>query len=460
MSWSPIINLIGPTGPQGTIIKNGKYTVGDPTTITFDTPFADSNYIVILTPFTSPTGPSGIPVAYIIAENSGTASFELNTSGVDGVYWVATPYIPGPSGPTGPTQDFDSGGGLGVASDHNGNWVAVGFNLGFNYNYTGPSILHSSDGLNWTGTTGINFNSGQGFGVASDRSGTWVAVGFNTDAQGLQAGPSIIRSTDGVTWTETTGANFDVGGAVGGVATDGNGTWIAVGNYYDNVTNEYVGPSIIRSTDSIHWTGTTGANFDSGGGIGVATDGNGHWVAAGLSFTPEVTNTGPTILYSADNGLSWTGTTGANFDSEICHGVATDGSGHWVAVGENRNNDTSVATGPSILYSEDGIHWTGTTGANFDSGGGLEVATDGNGKWVAVGYSLINESTYTGPTILYSEDGIHWTGTTGANFNTGLCAGVTHDGNGHWVAVGTTFTPEVTSTGPSIINSNDGITWF
>lgn len=94
MSWAPVVNLIGPTGPQGTIVKRGKYTVGESTTITFDTPFVDSNYIVILSPFVSPTGPSGSPIAYVIEQNSGTASFQLNTSGVDGVFWIATPYTP------------------------------------------------------------------------------------------------------------------------------------------------------------------------------------------------------------------------------------------------------------------------------------------------------------------------------------------------------------------------------
>jgi hypothetical protein len=70
-------------GPQ---MKTGKYTVGDSTTITFDTPFLDANYIVLLTPYVS-SEPSGVPMAWV--SNVTSESFVLNSSGADGVYWTA-----------------------------------------------------------------------------------------------------------------------------------------------------------------------------------------------------------------------------------------------------------------------------------------------------------------------------------------------------------------------------------
>ncbi len=91
MSWTPVISLIGPTGPAGPPIQTGKYTVGDSTTITFDTAFPDTNYIVLLTPFVNST-PSGTPMAWVT--NLTPTTFVLNSSGLDAVFWAATSYIP------------------------------------------------------------------------------------------------------------------------------------------------------------------------------------------------------------------------------------------------------------------------------------------------------------------------------------------------------------------------------
>jgi hypothetical protein len=87
MNWTSVISLIGPTGPSGPQIKTGKYTVGESTTITFDSAFLDTNYIVLLTPYVS-SEPSGVPMAWVSGVTN--ASFVLNLSGADGVYWLAT----------------------------------------------------------------------------------------------------------------------------------------------------------------------------------------------------------------------------------------------------------------------------------------------------------------------------------------------------------------------------------
>lgn len=86
MSWNHVASLIGPTGPMGPPMQTGKYTVGDPTTITFDTPFLNTNYTLLLSPFVNSV-PSGTPMIW--ATNLTTTTFDLNSSGVDGVYWTA-----------------------------------------------------------------------------------------------------------------------------------------------------------------------------------------------------------------------------------------------------------------------------------------------------------------------------------------------------------------------------------
>lgn len=86
MNWDPLVNLIGPTGPSGPPMKTGKYVGSGPTTITFGGEFLDTNYIVLLTPYVNST-PSGIPMAWVT--NLTTTTFDLNSSGVDGVYWTA-----------------------------------------------------------------------------------------------------------------------------------------------------------------------------------------------------------------------------------------------------------------------------------------------------------------------------------------------------------------------------------
>ena len=107
------------------------------------------------------------------------------------MYCVSLPTT-GPVGPTGPPVSRLY---IAVGSGNNG------------------SILYSSDGITWAGTTGLNFDTGSGGGVAAGPMG-YVAVGINYDAGG-STGPSILYSSDGITWAGTTGLNFDTGAGNG-----------------------------------------------------------------------------------------------------------------------------------------------------------------------------------------------------------------------------------------------------
>jgi len=94
-----------------------------------------------------------------------------------------------------------------------------------------------------------------------------------------------------------------------------------------------------------------------------------------------------------------------------------------------------VAVGADAAYSDDGITWTVAAGA-FESGGSgygmVDLATDGAGNWIAVGYAG------AGPLVSKSSDN----GTTWSDATTliagGMSAvyGVATDGAGRWVVAG------------------------
>ena len=372
-------------------------------------------------------------------------------------------------------------------------WVAVG--SGTN------NIAYSSDGIIWTGITGTNIFSTQGWGVAWNGI-RWVAVGegVNTIAYSsdginwIGIGASIISSRaffvgwngirwvaggvgtntlatsdDGITWVGRGSSIFTSAGR--GIAWSGI-RWVAVGQG---------GNTIATSDDGITWVGR-GSSIFTGIGRGVAWNGI-RWVAVGSG-----TNN---IAYSTD-GITWTGLSSSVFTGSFATGSSVTWNGiRWIATGESTNNSiayssdgiawtglgvsifslarggTSVAfnnarpntiTYPtnlivagsqntnSILYSRDGLTWTGITGTNIFSLSGYGV--EWNGKiWVAGGQGTNN-------TLAYSYDGINWTG-LGTTIFTQNCNGIVW-GNNKWTAVGY----GTGGSDNSIAYSYDGINWI
>jgi hypothetical protein len=82
MSWLPVLNL-------GNSIKSGKTPCLNegPTTVTF-TPFADTNYVVMLTPYV--TDSSNGPAQAWVSGSLTPGSFTFTTTGAAGVYWMVT----------------------------------------------------------------------------------------------------------------------------------------------------------------------------------------------------------------------------------------------------------------------------------------------------------------------------------------------------------------------------------
>lgn len=275
-----------------------------------------------------------------------------------------------------------------------GQVVAVGELLG-----SAQAWSSSTNGVTFPPPTALPGSAG--YGVAFDGSGLWVAVG-----------DTISTSADGSSWTAApTPFGFDGRS----VATDGQGRWVTVGISPD--------PVYVSSSPTTGWvlpaTPPT-QSFLSG----VATDGTGHWVTVGAS----------SAFLSTDDGATWTqlDTNLTNFWNAAS--VATDGAGTWVAVGP--------------LGS-----WQWTTGAAAwvdvvtpISGSASAVATDGAGLWVAVGASgsagLAWRSTDLGQT---------WTAASQPPVD--AVTGVAASGAGQWVAVGSGFGSTGSWTSP------DGDVW-
>jgi Neuraminidase (sialidase) len=278
------------------------------------------------------------------------------------------------------TTDSDEDYSPQVATDGNGNWVAIWYSehdLGGTLGTDGDILVSrsSDNGATWTSAAPLHshFENDSGSDVhfaltPTQTAGSWLVVWrSNDDLDDL--GPSIgtdndvlaSRSTDnGATWSAPEPVNNDAGSDTGGdgwginMATDGAGTVVVTWSSGKNVGGTIgTDQDIIftRSTDNgANWSDlaelNTNADSDSGADqvyAPVATDGAGNWVAAWTS-TEDLESTGDDdfdifVARSSDGGASWTSPEYLHADfktdgrSEQFFGsLTTDGAGTWVVV--------------------------------------------------------------------------------------------------------------------------------
>ena len=271
----------------------------------------------------------------------------------------------------------------------------------FKNNWT-STIRKSIDGINWTTTTGGFANSVSSkycFGFAWNNSNRWVAVG-DAPTSGTASVECIKYSTDGNTWTNSTGDSLKI---ARGVAY-GNNMWVSVGNYSSGLSKN----TIVYSTNGTSWTYVTSGGFSTGIGYGgcAVTWGGNKWVAVGTGDTAI-----SSIQYSYD-GRNWinagrfTTTIGGEYGTG--YGVAWNGK-LFIAVGTDEFNPLNT-----IQHSYDGISWRSSISGAFPSSlrgtslnrqGGRSVCWDGK-KWIAVGYGNGTALGYS--TIQHSYDGSNW----------------------------------------------------
>ncbi len=326
-----------------------------------------------------------------------------------------------------------------------GRWIAVG-------NATNK-VITSTDGITWTTlpeAANINFGVNIVF-----SGGLWLLL-----AGGIGNPNSVQFSTDGLTWSRSVSASLNFNNQANDAAWNGN-RWVMVGN-----GTSYV----MYSDDGIAWTASSSAHsiISAAGGTptSVATNGPTWVISYGKNTIPAAG-----IIYSTDNGVTWTDATSVNslifrIFSVIWNGTYFIGVGQtgafsysvvrstdgitWVGAGVVPNgspNDVAcrvpfpILNGQTLLTSVDrGLSWRTTDfGAIFTQG--RAVAWNGY-LWVAVG----DANTHA---IAYSLDGITWTGVTGTSLATSFRV-VAWDG-GSWFVYGTGAN--------TIATSADGINW-
>ena len=262
------------------------------------------------------------------------------------------------------------------------------------------TIAYSYDGINWIGIGATIFTTSGNNVYYSTTNSLWIATGTGTN--------TLATSVDGINWT---GRGTTVFTTAGGKITYYNNLLIGVGEGTNNIAS---------STNGISWD--TNARITTGRTVTYI---NNQWVVAGDGTGKFATST---------NGMIWRVLTPI-----ISNGV---GSIYSIAYG----NEKWVAVGGKMMYSTDGINWTGSASNTGMSGYKVVYGQDGsgNGLWVAAGSG--------GNSIATSTDGITWIGRATIF---GSAYGVAY-GNGLWVAVG----QGTNTTGAnSIATSTNGITW-
>ena len=250
-------------------------------------------------------------------------------------------------------------------------------------------IFSSADGLTWTGVTTpvttqlirVSFGAGR-----------YVAVGVS----GV-----ILTSTDGATWAAATSGitsalvavdflnnQFVAGGNSGRILTSPDGlTWTARTTSYTGSIRRFAfgaglyvaacqfGRQILTSPDGVAWTAQVAGPVQGTNLSGVASNGTGTVIAVGDSGT---------ILRSTNSGISWNSVTSGTGQNLL---RVAFGGGAFVTVG----------AGGVILSSSDGGTWTARTSG---TGAVLRSVRHTGSAFLAVG---------DGGTSLLSADGIAWT---------------------------------------------------
>jgi len=324
----------------------------------------------------------------------------------------------GPTGPPGPIGYTGPTGNTGPIGSLNPNIVAVGNDSTYN-------LIVSDYGITWSGSrvvTQPTFNIGNS---VAWNGAYWLALGEEYN------GNCMFRSDDGLHWTNTGAAIFNIANSAVWAYDVGNSqySWFVVGT-----TTGLTSYVLATSTDGTNWTRYP---------LGTLTSANSiAWDASynTIIVVGDSTDGNPIMHY--DHGI-WTGycvyNSGIAYDSFNGKGVVYNGK-MWIVVGEDTNH-----TNHTIFVSGDGDTWDSmnVTGQFSGTEYGLSIAYN-QSVWIATG---------SAGTILYSQDGFTWTssmiiGTYAINYPYGK-GGLTWTGE-YWLAHGN----------PMNISYDNGQTWF
>ncbi len=378
---------------------------------------------------------------------------------------------------TNATTDAGDDESVQLATDGNGNWVAVwesDENLGGVIG-TDLDILvsRSSDhGATWSAPAALNTNAAvdsdddEAPHVATDGLGTWIAMWDGENPYDIR----YSRSTDnGATWSAPTTLASVGNDYWPKLAADGNGNWLAVWS----CNNPDLDIFFSRSTDGgLNWSVPAALNSNAATDTGadwhpcLVTNGNGNWIVSWYSDDDLGIELGTDydILYSrsADHGATWSAVNALNTNASLDEGsdsdvtLATDGNGTWIAAWNSTDPlNFTIGTDTDILWSrstDNGSTWTApaplnATAATDNAAVDREpcLRTDGNGTWMAIWESSnsLGSTIGTDRDILYAtsvDAGTTWSNPAAASPNAATDSGndespcMATDGNGVWIA--------------------------
>lgn len=226
--------------------------------------------------------------------------------------------------------------------------------------------------------------------LVSIGTGRWMVMWNYADFL-VSEGLLVARSNNnGASWGQPAtllsyGAGDTVRHGIQRLDSDGNGTWIAVGDVTDwDLTGSFPLPKsdsdifIIRSEDNGKtWTAPFVVNSNASNpalndGIGSLTnDKLGNWMLTWTTGNTQISDpdTDLSACFSTDNGLTWTSKVTINTNSredggdDAFTGVKTDGLGNWVVAWSSNNilpdntdnEDTDIHAATSTLTSGDNL---------------------------------------------------------------------------------------------------------
>ncbi len=329
-----------------------------------------------------------------------------------------------------------------AAVDDSGNVIVVGeeFVVGQNANAWARKYTPEGEVLWSWSWNGASNGDDIIHGVAIDPAGDLVLVG-ETFVGGSGADMLFMKMTPDSkpVWQSTYNGPGNLGDRAFGVAVDGVGNIAVTGEEYKLIGLHNVWTRLMDKDGKTKWTDVYDANSGNDAGNAVAFTSGGDVIVAGHIYVPIGLADLWLRKYSAAGLTMWTRSADHMLGNDIWRGVAIDGAGNIGLVGEVYEV-AGLSAIKVALYDADGVEvWSDlqdSEGGDNDIGRG--VAFDGDGNLVAVGEEYTANDFARAWVRKYDPMGaMRWTQIfDGDGAGTDAAWGVAIDATGHVYAAG------------------------
>ena len=291
--------------------------------------------------------------------------------------------------------DVDSGDDINVVitTDGEGTWIAAWHSREEFSNTLGPDadILYAvstNNGTSWTDPAILNTNAATDMGddfaiqIVTDGAGNWMAGWFSTEDLNGELGTDqdnlfATSTNNGTTWSDPAPINSNAAGENANdfqvrIATDGQGTWMAVWpSFNDNGGLLGQDSDIFYSISEdfgANWSELAYLNstapfditFESGDGSPqIATDKAGNWICVWEARAFDGDDDDIFMSLSEDKGATWSdpfpvNTTGSSDSGHDYYAeIATDGDGTWIVIWNSDDDlEGTIGTDTDVLFTK------------------------------------------------------------------------------------------------------------